>query len=68
METVVVSSKYQVVIPRSVREEVGLQAGQRVRVIPFRDRIEVIPLRPAQVLRGFLRGVDPRLPRRDARL
>jgi AbrB family looped-hinge helix DNA binding protein len=58
METVTVSTKYQVVIPQAVRELLGIQPGQKVQVIPYKDRIELIPLRPATELRGFLRGID----------
>ena len=56
MEKVTVSSKFQVVIPRSVREQLGIRPGQQVQLIPYEDRIEVIPVRTAQELRGFLRG------------
>lgn len=56
METVTVSPKYQVVIPRSVRERLGIRPGQPMQVIAYEDRIEVIPVRPARELRGFLSG------------
>ena len=58
MDTVVVSRKYQVVIPRAVRRALGIRAGQRVQVIRYGDRIELIPLRPIQEMRGFLKGID----------
>lgn len=58
METVTVSPKYQVVIPRSVREPLGLRPGQKVQVTRYEDRIELIPLRPIEEMRGFLRGMD----------
>ncbi|CAN5688446.1 MAG: AbrB/MazE/SpoVT family DNA-binding domain-containing protein [Gemmatimonadetes bacterium] len=58
MERVTISPKYQVVIPRSVRERLNLQPGQQVQVIPYENRIEFIPLRPARELRGFLRGMS----------
>ena len=56
METVTVSSKFQVVIPRRVRELLGVQPGQRVQVIPYENRIELVLLRPMQEARGFLKG------------
>ncbi len=68
METVRVSSKYQVVIPRAVRERLGIQAGQEVQVIPYVDRIEVIPQRPARELRGFLSGLENTFVREGDRL
>lgn len=58
METATISSKFQVVIPRSVRERLNLRPGQRVHVIPYDNRIEFIPVRPAEEMRGFLRGMS----------
>ena len=58
METVTVSSKFQVVIPRRVRDLLGVQPGQKVQVIPYENRIELILLRPMQEARGFLKGID----------
>jgi AbrB family looped-hinge helix DNA binding protein len=63
MEFVTVSSKYQVVIPQRVRERMGVKAGERMQVVQYGDRIELIPQRPARALRGFLRGIDTRVPR-----
>lgn len=54
METVTVSPKYQVVIPKSVRERFPISPGQRMQVIAYGDRIEIIPVVPARELRGFL--------------
>lgn len=68
METVTISPKYQVVIPRSVRERMDLRPGQQVQVIPYENRIEFIPLRPARELRGFLRGMRTDLEREPDRL
>jgi AbrB family looped-hinge helix DNA binding protein len=58
METVTISPKFQVVIPKSVREQVGLVPGQKVQAIAYGDRIELVPVRPARELRGILRGLD----------
>lgn len=58
METVTVSPKFQVVIPRSIRESLSIRPGQKVQVIQYRDRIELIPLKPIQEMRGFLKGID----------
>jgi len=69
MDAVTVSSKYQVVIPRRVRERIGLRAGQKLQVISFDDRIELIPVRPMKEMRGFLKGLDPSFEReRDDRV
>jgi AbrB family looped-hinge helix DNA binding protein len=68
VERVTISPKYQVVIPRSVRERLNLQPGQQVQVIPYENRIEFIPLRPARDLRGFLRGMGTEIERESDRL
>jgi AbrB family looped-hinge helix DNA binding protein len=59
MDTVTVSPKFQVVIPRAVREQMGIHPGERLEVISFDDRIELVPLRPMREMRGFLKGLDP---------
>jgi len=58
MEAVTISPKFQVVIPKSVREQLRLVPGQKVQVLAYGDRIEFIPVRPAHELRGMLRGLD----------
>jgi len=58
METVTISTKYQVVIPKRVRELLGVQPGQKVKVILHDNRIELIPVRPMKAARGFLKGLD----------
>ncbi|MBA7710386.1 hypothetical protein ES703_119328 [subsurface metagenome] len=68
METVIVSPKFQVVIPKSVRNALGLKSGERVQVIPYQNRIELIPIRPMKQLRGFLKGIDTDVPRERDRL
>ncbi len=68
METVVVSPKFQVVIPRAVRESLSIQPGQKVQVIRYGDRIELIPLKPARKMRGFLKGIDTIVKRESDRL
>ena len=58
MQTVIVSPKYQIVIPKAVRETLKLKPGQRMRVIEYDNRIELIPDREISELRGFLKGID----------
>jgi len=58
METVTVSEKFQVVIPKRVREAIGLAPGAKLEVIEYGDRIELIPVGPMRKLRGFLPGLD----------
>ncbi len=68
MATVKVSPKFQVVIPRDVREAMGLKAGQKLVVFRFENRIEMIPAEPIKKLRGFARGIDTRVPRDEDRV
>ena len=68
MQTVTVSPKSQVVIPRLVREEIGIKPGQKVQVIAYQNRIEIIPLVPAAQMRGFLKGINTTIEREVDRL
>ncbi len=63
MTIVTVSPKYQVVIPAEIRQALGLQPGQKVQVIQYENRVEFIPLKKARAMRGFLKGIDTRVPR-----
>ncbi len=60
---VTVSPKFQVVIPRDIRESLGLEPGQKLQVLQYENRIEFIPVRPMRSLRGFLKGIDTSVPR-----
>jgi AbrB family looped-hinge helix DNA binding protein len=57
-----------VVIPLAVREELGLKPGEKLRVIRYLDRMELIPVRPIESLRGFLKGIDTKIERAEDRL
>jgi AbrB family looped-hinge helix DNA binding protein len=67
METVTISPKYQVVIPSRVRELLGVKPGQKVKVILYDNRIEMIPVRPVKEARGFLRGINTSVEREPDR-
>ena len=67
MVTVIVSPKYQVVIPSKVRESLGVEPGQKVQVILYDNRIEMIPVRPIRETRGFLKGLDTSVDREPDR-
>ena len=58
MSVVTVSPKFQVVIPRDIREALGLAAGQKVQALRYLNRVEFIPIRPMRAMRGFLKGID----------
>lgn len=67
MQQVKVSPKFQVVIPKPVREMLGIRPGQRLQVIPYGHRIEFVPVRHIREMRGFLAGMDPRFEREPDR-
>jgi len=67
MARATVSTKYQVVIPKKVRDEIGLEPGQKVQVIPYMGRIELIPIKDIKEGRGFLDGIDTMIDREPDR-
>jgi AbrB family looped-hinge helix DNA binding protein len=62
MPTVTVSPRFQIVIPREIREALKLQPGAKLAVFQSGDRIQLIPVRTAREMRGFLRGIDTTIP------
>jgi AbrB family looped-hinge helix DNA binding protein len=68
MNTVTLSPKYQVVIPLAVREALHLSPGEKLRVMRYQDRVELIPVRPLRQMRGFLKGMDTSIEREEDRL
>lgn len=65
MQIVTVSPKYQVVIPKAVRESLQLRPGQKMQVIEYDGRIEFIPERDINELRGFLKGINTEFERAE---
>lgn len=68
METVTISPKFQVVIPQKIREAMGLRPGEKAKMVAFRNRIEIIPMREVRSLRGYLKGIDTSFVRDGDRL
>jgi len=68
MTTVTVSEKFQVVIPKSVRETLAIRPGQKLEVIVHEGRAELVPVHEMKTMRGFLRGIDTRVPRDKDRI
>ena len=67
MVTLVISPKFQVVIPKAIRELLGLRPGQKIQAIAYEDRIELIPVRRMKDMRGFLSGLDTTVEREPDR-
>ena len=63
MSTIVVSSKYQIVIPSKIREALRIKPGEKLHAIEYRGRIELVPVRPTKAARGTLKGIDTDVPR-----
>ena len=63
MVTVTVSPKFQVVIPKEVREKLDLQPGQKLQILQFSDRIEFVLVKGVREMRGFLKGIKTNIPR-----
>jgi AbrB family looped-hinge helix DNA binding protein len=68
MASVTVSPKFQVVIPKEIRKKFGLLPGQKIQVVVYGNRIELIPVMPVKRMRGFLKGIDTRVPREGDRV
>jgi AbrB family looped-hinge helix DNA binding protein len=68
MQLVTVSPKYQVVIPKTIRDALNLHPGQKMQVIEYAGRIELIPERDIKELRGFLKGINTEFKREEDRV
>ena len=68
MDIVTVSPKFQVVIPKAARQMLSIQAGQKMVVIAYQNRIVLLPERPIQEARGSLKGIDTKIDREEDRI
>lgn len=68
MKTVTVSPKYQVVIPRDIRESLSIKPGEKMQVINYANRIELVPVKKIKAMRGFLKGIDTTVVREKDRI
>jgi AbrB family looped-hinge helix DNA binding protein len=68
MNTVTVSSKFQVVIPKEIRENIGLRVGTTMGIITYGGRIELVPIQPMQSLKGIFKGINTEIKREDDRV
>ncbi len=67
MNSVKLSPKYQIVIPREIRESMNLHPGEEMQVFEFEGRIEVVPVRPIRQMRGRFKGIDTLVEREEER-
>lgn len=68
MDALTISPKFQIVIPKAIREQLGLKPGQKLMVLSHDGRIQLIPVRSAREMRGFLEGIDTTVPREKDRV
>jgi AbrB family looped-hinge helix DNA binding protein len=68
MPIVTVSPKFQVVIPREVRESMKIKPGEKVQVFEYEDRIEFVPVRKMSSLRGIVKGINTTVKREKDRV
>lgn len=68
MKSVTISPKYQVVIPREVRQSMEIRPGSKVQVLLYENRIELIPMKKLRRMRGFLKGIDTTVERERDRV
>ncbi len=58
MNSVTVSPKYQVVIPKEIRENIGIKPGTKLQVLNYGNRIELLPIVDIKKLKGSLKGIN----------
>jgi AbrB family looped-hinge helix DNA binding protein len=68
MHSVTVSPKFQIVIPQAIREKLHIEAGRKLQVVAYDNRIELLPVESPQRLRGFLSGIETTVTREDDRV
>ena len=68
MEIVTISPKYQIVIPKEIREELNLHPGEKIQAIIYNNRIEYIPLKNIKNMRGILKGINTDIERENDRI
>ncbi len=68
MTTVTVSPKYQIVIPAQIRKDFAIDPGEKLQVIFFKGRLELIPVHKMKTMRGFLKNMDTSFEREPDRI
>ncbi len=68
MDALTISPKFQIVIPKAIREQLGLKPGQKLMALSHDGRIQLIPVRSVREMRGFLEGIDTTVPREKDRV
>jgi AbrB family looped-hinge helix DNA binding protein len=67
MQTVTISPKFQVVIPKELRDALHLRPGEQLQVFRYQNRLEFVPIKDIKKMRGFLKGIDTEVERDEDR-
>jgi AbrB family looped-hinge helix DNA binding protein len=67
MSAVTISTKYQIVIPKEVREMFDLKPGQKIEVLAYNGQIHLIPFRSLEAMEGIFPGLDTTVEREPDR-
>lgn len=65
---VTISPKFQIVIPKEIREALHLHPGEKLHVFHYQNRLEFVPVKDIKKMRGFLKGIDTEIERDQDRL
>ena len=68
LETVTVTEGDEIMLPKSIREKLGITSGQKLQMFVYQEQIRLVPIVPAQQLRGFVKGIDTTVEREPDRL
>lgn len=65
MDTITISSKFQVVIPKRIRQLYNLKPGQKLAFIPYKHSLRIVIMPGIEEAFGFLKGIDTDVPREE---
>lgn len=65
MEAATISSKYQIVIPRKIREHYNVKPGYKAVFVPFENTLRVVFVPPIEQARGMFPGLDTSVEREE---
>ncbi len=65
MEATIISSKYQVVIPKKIRQQFNLKPGQKIVFIPYKNSLRILVVPNIAEARGFVEGIDTDVDREE---
>jgi AbrB family looped-hinge helix DNA binding protein len=68
VNTVTLSKEYQLIIPEEISKSIGLEPGSSFEVLPYNNRIELIPISPIKEVKGIFKGIDTNIERDDDRV